>query len=140
MRIERDIEKRIKQKEEEALRLREELVKAEAYIEAMQESLRLIKKTSNADDGIGIRPGSMIHKAQMVLRQEGKPLHVGDLLNRMGREVTKKNRMSLSGSLGTYVRNKQVFSRPAPNTFGLIEFDDSKLVPDQDELPEEFGA
>lgn len=140
MRAERDIERRIKQKKEEALRLREELFKAEAYIEAMQESLRLIKKTSNAEDGIGIRPGSMIHKAQMVMRQAGKPLYVDDLLNRMGREVTKKNRMSLSGSLGTYVRNRQVFTRPAPNTFGLIEFEDLKLVSDQDDLPEEFGS
>ena len=140
MKAERVIERRIKQKEEEAQRLRDELLKAEVYIEAMQESLRLIKKPSNAADGSGIRPGSMIHQAQMILLQEGKPLYVGDLLNRMGREVTKMNRMSLSGSLGTYVRNKQVFTRPAPNTFGLIEFGDSEPGPDQGELPEGFGG
>lgn len=137
MKAERDIERKIKQKEEEAQRLREELFKAEAYIEALQESLRLIKKTSNTADGNGIRPGSMIHKAQEILRKEGKPLYVGDLLNRMGREVTKMNRMSLSGSLGTYVRNKQVFTRPAPNTFGLIEFGNSA---EDDEPPEGFGG
>jgi predicted RNase H-like nuclease (RuvC/YqgF family) len=139
MKAERDIERKIKQKEEEVQRLREELVKAEAFIEAWQESLRLIKKDSNTENGNGIRPGSMIHKAQTILRQEGKPLYVGELLKRMGREVTKRNRMSLSGSLGSYVRNKQVFTRPAPNTFGLMEFGNSESASDQDELPDEFG-
>jgi len=137
MKAERDIERKIKQKEEEAQRLREDLLRAEVYIEAMHESLRLVKKTSNAELGNSIRPGSMIHKAQEILRKEGKPLYVGDLLNRMGREVTKMNRMSLSGSLGTYVRNKQVFTRPAPNTFGLIEFGNSA---EDDEPPEGFGG
>ena len=135
MKIERDIEKKIRQKEEESQELRGKLLQAEAYLEAMQESLRLIKKTSSADNGDTIRPGSMIHKAQLILRQEGKPMHVSALLERMGKEPTKPNRMSLSGSLGSYVRQSTVFTRPAPNTFALIEFE----VPEEEELPESFG-
>lgn len=138
MKAVRDIERKIRQKEEEATRLREELAKAEAYVEAMQESLRLIKKTTSAEEGNGIRPGSMIHKAQMILRKVGKPLYVGNLLEQMGREVTKNNRMSLAGSLGTYVRNEQVFTRPAPNTFGLVEFNEPETEGD-DQPPEGFG-
>jgi len=133
MKAERDIEKRIKQKEEEVQRLKEELFKAEAYLEAMQESLRLIKKTSSADGNDGIRPGSAVYKARAALRKVGKPLHVESLLRSMGKEVTKKNKVSLSGSLGGYVRQELVFTRPAPNTFGLIEFG-------EEEIPEGFGA
>ncbi len=139
MKVEQDIEKRIRAKRDEAQELQKKLSMAEAYIEALEESLRLIKRTSKTEDGDGIRLGSMIQKAQMVLRQEGKPLYVGDLLTRMGREATKMNRMSLSGSLGNYVRNGHVFTRPAPNTFGLIEFGESDDIAGEDPLPEGFG-
>jgi hypothetical protein len=135
MKIERDIEKRIKQKEEEVQRLKQELFKAEAYLEAMQESLRLIKRTSSTDANDGIRPGSSVYKARATLRKAGKPLHVDELLRGMGKEVSKKSKVSLSGSLGSYVRQQLIFTRPAPNTFGLIEFAEP-----EEEIPEGFGT
>lgn len=136
MRAEQDIEKKIKQKEDEVQKLREDLGKAEAYIEALKESLRLIKKTSDPNEGI--RPGSMMYKVRSALRKEGKSLYVEELLKRMGMEVNKKNKVSLSGSLGSYVRQEIIFTRPAPNTFGLIEFD--RLAESQDDIPDGFGA
>lgn len=139
MKIERDIEKKIRQKEEEAQRLREDLYKAEAYIEALQESLRLIKKTSGSGvEGESVRPGSLVDKARKLLRKTGSPLHVNELLRGMGKEVNKKNRTSLSGSLGSYVRQNYIFTRIAPNTFGLIEFGESEesIV----DIPEGFGV
>ncbi len=135
MKAEKDIEKRIKAKQDEVQQLKESLGKAEAYIEALQESLRLIKKTS--DPNSGVRPGSMIFKARVALRREGKSLYIDELLKRMGMEVNKKNKISLSGSLGSYVRQKYIFTRPAPNTFGLIEFD--SMDEDLGEPPEGFG-
>ena len=90
MKAERDIEKRIKQKEEEVQRLKGELIKSEAYLEAMRESLRLIKKTSISDGNDGIRSGSAVYKARAALRETGKALHVEDLLRSMGKEVTDK--------------------------------------------------
>lgn len=136
MKAERDIEKKIKQKEEDVRSLREKLIQAEAYLDALQESLRLIQKTAESAIGNGIRPNSMIDKARNILRREGKAMHVGDILRAMGKEVSKSNRVSLSGSLGNYVRQKFVFTRPAPNTFGLIEFGETV----QGDVPVGFGA
>jgi len=135
MNAEKDIEKKIKAKEDEIQSLKEKLYRAEAYLEALQESLRVIKRISG-DNGKGvIRPGSLMDKAQKALRRVGKPLYVEELLRAMGKEVNKKNKVSLSGSLGSYVREEHIFTRPAPNTFGLMEFQDSR----EDDVPEGFG-
>ena len=132
----KDIRRKIAQKEEEAKRLREQLLKAEAYLEAMQESLKLIERTAGANGGSGLRPNSMVDKARKALQQAGRPMHVAELLGAIGKEVTKNNRTSLSGSLGFYVRQEEIFTRPAPNTFGLKEFEG---VESEEQLPEGFG-
>jgi hypothetical protein len=36
--------------------------------------------------------------------------------------LNKSTRAAVAGSLSAYVRNGEIFTRPAPNTFGLIEF------------------
>ena len=136
---EKDIERKVKQKEEEVLKIREQLIRAEAYLEALQESLRLIQRTSSTSGGFGLRPGSLIDKVRKVLLESGKPMHVGELLQSIGKEVNKKNRSSLSGSLGSYVRQGYIFTRPAPNTFGLKEF--NNLENDEElDIPDGFGT
>lgn len=134
MRAEREIQKRIKQKEEEVGELRQKLVQAQAYLDAMKDSLRLIQKTSGGNGSDSLRPGSLVDKARNAIQEEGKPLHVDKILKLIGKEVTKQNKISLSGSLASYVRQRIIFTRPAPNTFGLIELDETR-----DELPEGFG-
>jgi hypothetical protein len=68
-------------------------------------------------------------------------MHVNDLLKAMGKPTDKKNKLSLSGSLSTYVRAGQIFYRPAPNTFGIIEM--VKASPSGSlnsvDLPDDFG-
>ncbi len=137
MKAERDIERKIKQKEEEVRNLREKLIQAEAYLDAMQESLRLIQRTTSDHGSGGIRLNSMIDKARKILRREGKAMHVADILQSMGKEASQRNKVSLSGSLGNYVRQKFVFTRPDPNTFGLIEFGEVGVT--EDGVPEGFG-
>ena len=44
------------------------------------------------------------------------------ILRGVGEEETAANRATLSGSLSAYVRKGEVFTRPAPNVFGLVEF------------------
>ena len=138
MKAERDIERKIRAKEEEAQGLRVRLDRAEAYIEGLKESLRLLHRTVS-DNGAGtIRPNSQLDKARKVLRAAGEPMHVSDILSKMGFEPTKMKRVSLSGSLGFYVRQNYIFTRPAPNTFGLMEFGD---IPDREGnvVPAGFG-
>lgn len=74
-------------------------------------------------------------KARDALLKEAKPLHIDDLLKAIGK--TKEHKASVSGSLGNYVRKNEIFTRPAPNTFGLKEFDESQP---EEEPPEDFGV
>jgi hypothetical protein len=134
MNAQREIEKRLRQKEDEVRELEQKLNQARAYVEAMRDSLKLISKSSEGN-GDTIRPGSMIDQARQFLRKTGQPVHVEKILQGMGRENTKANKVSLSGSLGHYARQGIIFTRPAPNTFGLKEFDDQAV----DDLPENFG-
>ena len=78
-----------------------------------------------------LRPGTDMAKCADALEQAGHPLYVDDLLAALGKEPTRNNRASLSGSLAALVRNKRVFTRPEPNTFGLIG-----MTPTQDSQAE----
>jgi len=100
----------------------------------MRDSLRLISRSAEGDANT-IRPGSTIDQARQFLRKVGLPVHVEKILQGIGKENTKSNKVSLTGSLGHYARQGSVFTRPAPNTFGLKEFEDQVL----DDLPEDFG-
>ena len=86
-----------------------------------------------------LRPGTTLAKARDAIKKAGKPLHVSEILKLVEKPADKKNRVSLGGSLSGYVRRGEIFTRPAPNTFGLKEFDKEASLPD-DQLPESFGA
>lgn len=135
MKAEREIEKKIKQKEEDVRLLEKELIQAKAYLDAMRESLKLIGKSSAINGVDSVRPGSLVDKARAAIRKAGQPLHVDKILPAIGKDPSKKNKISLSGSLAFYVRQGTIFTRPAPNTFGLVEFEQSQ----GDGPPEGFG-
>jgi hypothetical protein len=67
---------------------------------------------------------------------------MSDLLSALGIGITKEARASLGGSLSAYVRRGEIFNRPSPNTFGLIEMGHStqSTVTLPDEPPDDFGS
>jgi len=126
-----DLEKRIEKKKLEIRDLELQIHAAKAHLQANEESLRALLKEDGSSLGERtLRAGSSIAKARDAIKKAGKPLHIADLLKALGRSNDKKNRLSLSGSLAHYVRRGEIFARPAPNTFGLTEFD---------EIPEDAG-
>ena len=140
MRVEREIQKKIDGKLVEIKELGQKLSEAQAAIEAYKEALKLVSRAANVDGGGTLQPGSMVFKAHKLLKQEGRALHVKEIIAKMGEEPTKKYRVSLASSLAGYVRNESIFDRPLPNTFGLIEFGDTvKSTLEKEELPEGFG-
>jgi hypothetical protein len=142
MGVREQFQKMIDRKGEEIKDLELQIEKARTYIQALQDSMRLLPKDLAPGDQLQtLRPGTALAKAQDVLKAEGKAMHITDLLKAMGKPTDKRNRLSLSGSISTYVRNGQIFSRPAPNTFGLL---DLKPLPESapresPEIPEDFG-
>jgi hypothetical protein len=112
------------------------LAEAKAYLQAMEDMLKLLPReplNELAEEAHVLRPGSEVAKIADLLKKEGKALHLDEIMKRIGKD--EKYKISLSGSLSSYVRQRKVFTRPAPNTFGLIEF------PKQagGEPPEDFG-
>jgi len=136
-----ELQKRIEKKHQEIRELEKQLAAAHAYIEALQDSMKLLPKDTVTTRGAAeqaLRPGSAVAKAREAILKAGKPLHITEILKAIGRPVDKSNRVSLSGSLSGYVKRGEIFTRPAPNTFGLAELNHVEMP--VDEPPESFGS
>ena len=132
------IERRIDKERQKVKELREQIERTESFIGGLQEALKILPR--DGDDklrkGKGIiRPGSDMAKIRDLLKQNGKPMYIAELVKGIGKPETKASRMSIAGSLGRYVRNGEVFKRVGPNLFALIDMD----VPNSVELPQDFG-
>jgi hypothetical protein len=140
MQAREQVQKLLDRKQEEIRDLELQVEKAKAYIQALQDSMRFLPRDSSQGDA-SLRPGTALSKARDILRSTGKPMHITEILKALNEPVDKKHRLSLSGSLSAYVRNSQIFTRPAPNTFGLIEMNKSANGSESGEieLPEDFG-
>ena len=136
MRFRKELERRLTRKNEEAADLERRLAEVKSYIQALLDSLKLLPKQAEDESSFFLRPGSDIAKARDVLKKHGEPMHITKLLKGLGKDITKSNRISLSGSISAYVRKGIIFTRPEPNTFGLIEFSQDEK---NGQIPEDFG-
>lgn len=50
-----------------------------------------------------------------------------------------KAEISLASSLAAYVRKGEIFTRPAPNTFGLVELGHKTIIEEEAGPPAGFG-
>lgn len=143
MGLREEIQKRIERKRQEIADLEARVREASSYVQALEDTIKILPKQTA--DGAGEtssdrapRTGSMVALARAALAATGHPMHVRDLLKAMGRQEDKASRAALSGSLSAYTRRREVFTRPAPNTFGLLQFGNSAPTMDL-EPPEGFG-
>ena len=140
----RRIEDRIQKKAEEIEALEAQIRDARSYIQALQDVLKMLPRgaASPRPSARTLRQGSATWKVrEFILRKKG-PAHISELLEALGREMTRGARASLSGSLAAYVRKGEVFTRPNPNTFGLIELGHENKERGSvldDEPPSDFG-
>ena len=135
------IEERLKRKEQEIQALENQIVQARVYMQALADVLKMFPKEGpesvNADTLL--RPGSGAAKAREWILGMKTPMHINELMKRMGMPVTRENRASLGSSLAAYVRRGQIFTRPAPNTFGLLELGHTAPTVAEGEPPDDFG-
>lgn len=126
------VEKKILAKQQEIAELEVQIQAANSYIQAMQEVLRLLPKddaeSGSAEQPLQLRHGSAVAQARDLLIKTGKPMHITEILKGVGRENTKSQRVSLSGSLRTYARRNQIFSQHGGNLFGLIEWNSPTAI------------
>jgi hypothetical protein len=136
----RKVEERIKKKEAEIQELERQVGEARVYLQALQDVLKLFPREAGSSSALAVaalRPGSAVGQARDIILRHGAPVHITEILKELGKEVTRETRASLAGSLAAYVRRGEIFTRPAPNHFGLVEFGGTPPV---DTPPDDFGA
>lgn len=143
MGVREKLERRIREKESEIQQLNLRLMEARAYMQAMQDTLRLLpREGSVAMDGedaeVSVKPGTALASVVKYLKEQGKPMHIMEILPAIGREATAAERASIGGTLSAYVRRGHVFTRPGPNVFGLMEWQSGKLA--SEGPPPDFGV
>jgi hypothetical protein len=137
MGIRDSLQRIVSKKEQEIADLEQRIRDARIYLQAVQDSMKALpREITESGKPRELRPGTAVAKTRDLIRHAGRPLHITDILKGLGKPPDKKNKLSLSGSLAAYVRDAQIFSRPAPNTFGLIELG---MRDNGAELPEDFG-
>lgn len=123
MGIREDLVRKIERKRAEIAELETTARLAREYLQALEDTLKMIPKDpSNGSNSFAtLRPGSALAKARDAIRKAARPMHVTELLEAIGKGTSRNERAGLSGTLAAYVRRGEIFTRPAPNTFGLTE-------------------
>ena len=131
MGLREDIAKRMERKRAEITELETQVRLAREYVQALEDTLKLIPREAVNSSGesaeITLRPGTSLAKAREAIKKVRRPMHLTELLTAIGKGHSRNERAGLSGTLAAYVRRGEVFTRPAPNTFGLIELKTSDV-------------
>jgi hypothetical protein len=145
MNLRHEILRKVEKKRSEQASFEAKAKEAAIYIQALEDTLKMLPPDDEVDDPNPpaalreLREGTLVARAKEILLKAGHPLHIGELLSGLGRPNDKDNRAALSGSLGTYFRKGEIFTKTAPNTFGLVEFGNSPK-PKAVEPPSGFGS
>jgi septal ring factor EnvC (AmiA/AmiB activator) len=126
---------RLKRKEQEIQSFEEKIRSARIYVQALRDVLKMLDPGSETV----LRAGSAVTQARDVIMRAKMPVHINDILEQLGKEVTREGRASLTSSLAAYVRRGDIFTRTAPNTFGLIELGHEPTEDEPLKPPAGFG-
>lgn len=139
-----DIQKKIERKQTELLEqeraFERDRAATLAYIQALQDMLKsLPREMTDANADKIFRPGSAVARTREMILAANRPLRIAEILSGLGKADDHNARASISGALGAYVRKGEVFTRPRPNTFGLVELGHHD-VETVEEPPADFGS
>lgn len=109
-------------KESEIARLEAELAAARAYVGLLERRLDAAERTL---DDVEESADPVVVVRRMILEAR-QPLFIDEILRGLGRRVTREERDELRRLLLPWVRRKEIFTRPRPLTFGLIELDEGE--------------
>ena len=134
------IQDKMRKKEAEIQQLEEKLKTAKVYLHALHDILKTVEREElPAQSEANLRPGGAAAQVREVIVNLGQPVHIDNLLEALGRGASREAKASLTSALSAYVRKGEIFSRSAPNTFGLIELGHSNIPDEPQEPPAEFG-
>ena len=88
MYLRKEFEKRMEKKREEIAALETQLSQAKAYLMALEDSMKLLSRVGDNDNAeAALRPGTDLDKAREFLRKAGKAMHVGKIIEGIGKEL-----------------------------------------------------
>lgn len=121
----RKVENKITAKEKEIQELKRKISEIGSEINGMKEALKYIPRDNAGTDAAKkvLRKGSIAKKVYDALKKTGKSLYIDDIMPLI---KGKKDRTSMANVLAQYARKNEIFSRPAANTFGLLEWGDTQ--------------
>jgi len=136
----RPLERKIDAARQEIARIEAELIEKKAFVQGLQEALKLFPKGSTESKAETVlRQGSDMAKARDFLQDLKRPAHITEILEGIGKENNKNNRLSIGSSLAGYARKNEFFAKTAPNTFTLIGLLKDAETEEESGPPETFG-
>ncbi len=96
---------------------------ARGAISALEEVMKHFpKEDGGGDPARSLRAGGQVHRIYIILKEYGKPMHIKEILEKLGKDTDNKTQQATGSQLNSYVRQGKIFSRDMPNTFGLKEW------------------
>jgi hypothetical protein len=138
------IQDRLRKKEQEVQALEERLRTARTYVQALHDILKILdgekaESASSVPTESILRAGSSVDRAKQAILKNGGPMHINPLAEAIGGDTSREGRISLASSLVAYVRKGKIFTRTAPNTFGLLELGHKTASDEEGGPPAGFG-
>ena len=139
----REKRERLAQLQRDADALRAELRQIEAAVTGRTDRTHPEKPKAKSRHGFTggkrakpIQEGSSVGRTLALLRQVGRPMSADDILTALNAQghPGQVQKPTLVSNLSRYVQHHDTFTRPAPNTYGLTEFNKSDA-----EMREELG-
>lgn len=116
----RTIRMLIAEKEAEIARLEAEHSAARAYVSLLRNRLKSAEKRL---EDLPEESDDPIHAVRRAILEAGQPVFIDDLLVILGHPITRDSREELRRLLVPWVRRGEVFTRPRPSMFGLVELE-----------------
>lgn len=106
--------------EVEIARLQAELLAARARLQSLRRSIGTLESRLGDEPAADDRDDPVL-RIRGLIRQAGQPLYIDDILRGLGHPISRDAREELRALLRPWLRRGEVFTRPKPSTFGLVE-------------------
>lgn len=103
-----------------------QISEARGAISALEEAMKHFPKEDiDGDPARSLRAGGTVHRIYAILKGHGKPMHIKEILEKLGKDTDTSTQQATASQLNSYIRAERIFWRPAGNTFALKEWNTS---------------
>ncbi len=112
------------EKEAELARLEAELAAGRAYLRSLEERINAAETRGTDEE----QDGDPVVAIRRLIREAGQPLYIDDILRGLDRPLNRESREEILQLLRSWVRRGEIFTRPRPAIFGLVELPERRVA------------